>query len=198
MLAPWSRAGNFWANSSGDSERACRLSALSRFATGKVRAAYAEVGRDAKPYSYRSALEFKTTSYGGYGYSFWGPNLKLKPEFAKSWEFGTELGWLQDRLGLDATYYSKRTFDQIVQNVRGSYGTGFILFNLNGASTKNAGVELTLRGTPVRRAVSWDIVANFDKSRGNRAAQFAHADSFFFPAGRGGKRWKNFWRFFFC
>jgi len=140
--------------------------ALSRFATGKVRAAYAEVGRDAKPYSYRSALEFKTTSYGGYGYSFWGPNLKLKPEFAKSWEFGTELGWLQDRLGLDATYYSKRTFDQIVQNVRGSYGTGFILFNLNGASTKNAGVELTLRGTPVRRAVSWDIVANFDKSRG--------------------------------
>ena len=124
------------------------------------------MGRDAKPYSYRSALEFKTTSYGGYGYSFWGPNLKLKPEFAKSWEFGTELGWLQDRLGLDATYYSKRTFDQIVQNVRGSYGTGFILFNLNGASTKNAGVELTLRGTPVRRAVSWDIVANFDKSRG--------------------------------
>jgi TonB-linked SusC/RagA family outer membrane protein len=140
---------------------------ISRYATGKIRAAYAEVGRDAKPYSYRPALEYKLTSYGGYGYSFWGPNRNLKPEFAKSWEFGTELGFLDDRLGLDATYYSKRTFDQIVQNVRGSYGTGFILFNLNGASTKNAGVELTVRGAPVTgENFGWDVLANFDKSRG--------------------------------
>ena len=140
---------------------------LSRFATGKVRAAYAEVGRDAKPYSYRPALQYKTTSFGGYGYDFWGPNRKLKPEFAKSWEFGTELSFLRERLGLDATYYSKRTYDQIVQNVRGSYGTGFILFNLNGAQTKNAGLELTVTGVPkVTGNFEWDILANFDKSRG--------------------------------
>src|SRR5439155_1199905 len=101
---------------------------LARFATGKLRAAYAEVGRDAKPYSYRPALQYKTTSFGGYGYDFWGPNRNLKPEFAKSWELGTELSFLHERLGLDGAYYSKRTYDQIVQNVRGSYGTGFILF----------------------------------------------------------------------
>ena len=97
-------------------------------------------------------------NYGGYGYNFWGPNLDLKPEFAHSYEFGTELGFLHDRLGVDATIYRKETKDQIVNDIRGSYGTGFILFNLNGASTRNTGVELTLRGTPIQReGLSWDF-----------------------------------------
>ncbi|MBA4156323.1 MAG: SusC/RagA family TonB-linked outer membrane protein [Gemmatimonadetes bacterium] len=135
--------------------------------TGKLRAAYAQVGKDARPYAYRPALEYKSTSYGGYGYGFWGPNLNLRPEFAHSYEFGTELGFLEDRLGIDATVYRKETDDQIVDNIRGSYGTGFILFNLNGASTRNEGLELTVRGTPVlARNFSWDFIANFDRSRG--------------------------------
>ena len=141
--------------------------AIANFVSGKITAAYAEVGRDARPYAYRPALEYKTTSFGGYGYGFWGPNRHLKPEFAKDWEFGTELSFLEDRLGVNATYYSKRTYDQIVNNIRGSYGTGFILFNLNGASTKNAGVELTVTGIPVlKQNFEWDVVANFDKTKG--------------------------------
>ena len=141
--------------------------AIGRLMTGKLRAAYAEVGKDARPYAYRPSLEFKTTSYGGYGYGFTGPNLDLKPEFAKSYEFGTELSFLQDRLGIDATVYRKETKDQIVNDIRGSYGTGFVLFNLNGASTRNQGLELTLRGTPtLRRNFSWDVSANFTSGRG--------------------------------
>lgn len=140
---------------------------LQRFVTGRVRAAFADAGRDAPPYSDRPSLQFKPTAYGGYGYDFWGPNPNLKPEFKKEYEVGTELSFLKDRLGLDATYYKSRTTDQIVQNIRESYGTGFILFNLNGAETENHGVELVLRGTPVqRRNFSWDILANFDKHHG--------------------------------
>ncbi|MGH7626992.1 MAG: SusC/RagA family TonB-linked outer membrane protein, partial [Gemmatimonadaceae bacterium] len=140
---------------------------IGKFMTGKLRAAYAEVGRDATPYAYRPSLENKTTSYNGYGYGFYGPNFALKPEFASSYEFGTELGFFHDRLGIDATYYEKETKDQIVQNIRGSYATGFILFNLNGATTRNTGVEISLSGTPVRtRDFSWDILANFDRARG--------------------------------
>jgi TonB-linked SusC/RagA family outer membrane protein len=140
---------------------------IGKHVTGKLRAAYAEVGRDALPYSYRPALENKGTSYAGYGYSFWGPNLALKPEFATSYEVGTELGFFEDRLGLDVTYYQKETKDQIVQNIRGSYGTGFILFNLNGATTRNHGLEVTLRGTPIQtRDFRWDVLANFDRARG--------------------------------
>jgi TonB-linked SusC/RagA family outer membrane protein len=140
---------------------------IRRLMTGKLRAAYAAVGKDARPYAYRPSLEYKTTSYGGYGYGFWGPNLALKPEFAKSYEFGTELSFLGDRLGLDATVYRKQTKDQIVNDIRGSYGTGFILFNLNGAETRNTGLELTLRGTPIlKNAFSWDFQANFTRARG--------------------------------
>jgi TonB-linked SusC/RagA family outer membrane protein len=141
--------------------------AIGNFMTGKLRAAYAEVGKDARPYSYRPSLEYKTTSYGGYGYGFWGPNRNLAPEFARSYEVGTELTFLGNRLGIDATYYRKQTKDQIVDNIRGSYGTGFVLFNLNGAVTRNQGLEVTLRGTPIfRDNLSWDFVANFDRSRG--------------------------------
>jgi TonB-linked SusC/RagA family outer membrane protein len=140
---------------------------LQKHMTGKLRAAFAEVGRDAPPYSFRTTLESKTTSFGGYGYGFTGPNPSLQPEFAKSYEFGTELSFLNDRLGVDATVYHKQTQNQIVQNLRESYGTGFILFNLNGASTENKGAEISLRATPVLRSnFSWDFLANFAKARG--------------------------------
>jgi TonB-linked SusC/RagA family outer membrane protein len=141
--------------------------AIGRHMTGKLRAAYAEVGKDARPYAYRPSLEFKTTSNGGYGYGFTGPNLNLKPEFARSYEFGTELSFLQDRLGVDITGYRKQTKDQIVNDIRGSYGTGFILFNLNGAVTRNQGVEISVRGTPVvRDNFNWDFLANYEHATG--------------------------------
>jgi len=136
-----------------------------RFVTGKVRLAYAAVGKDARPYAYRPSLQFKTTSFGGYGYDFWGPNLALKPEYKRSVEGGVELSFLNGRLGLDATAYRATTKDQIVNDIRGSYGTGFILFNLNGAATRSRGLELTIRGTPILKpSFSWDVTLNWTSS----------------------------------
>jgi hypothetical protein len=132
--------------------------------TGKLRAAWAEVGKDANPYAYAPSLEFKLTSYGGYGTGFTGPNPNLRPEFATSMETGVELAFFDGRLGLDATIYRKETRDQIVQNVRASYGSGYILINLNGAETRSEGLELTLRGTPLMTpTLSWDVQANFTR-----------------------------------
>ena len=137
------------------------------FTSGKIRAAFAQVGRDARPYSYVPALESKTTVGGGFGYGFTGPNLDLRPEFASSYELGTELSFLKDRLGVDFTIYRKETSDQIVNDIRGSFGTGFILFNLNGAKTRNEGIEVTLKGTPVKnKNFSWNVLANFERARG--------------------------------
>jgi outer membrane receptor protein involved in Fe transport len=142
-------------------------SLTSIFTSAKFRAAWAQVGKDARPYAYRPSLESKTTNAGGYGYGFTGPNLGLKPEFVKSREFGTELSFLDDRMGLDVTYFRKRTEDQIVNDIRGSYGTGFILFNLNGAQTENKGWEVTARGTVVQNDdLSWDVQANWSMYRG--------------------------------
>ncbi|MBL0938367.1 MAG: SusC/RagA family TonB-linked outer membrane protein [Gemmatimonadaceae bacterium] len=140
---------------------------IKKFMTARLRAAYAEVGKDARPYAFRPALEYKLTSGGGYGYGFTGPNLNLRPEFAKSYEYGADMGFFGGRLGVDVTTYRKETTDQIVNDIRGSYGTGFILFNLNGASTRNTGLEITTRAKMVNKAnFGWDIIANFDRSRG--------------------------------
>jgi TonB-linked SusC/RagA family outer membrane protein len=164
---PQARNSFFYPGVNGSFVFSDAFSSVGRVMTGRLRAAYAEVGRDAPPYAYRPSLENKTTSNGGYGYGFTGPNLDLKPEFKREYEVGTELGFLHDRLGVDATLYRSQTKDQIVQNIRGSYGTGFILFNLNGAVTRNQGFELTVRGTPVqRREFNWEVAANFDKHHG--------------------------------
>ena len=147
------------------------IPAIGKFMTSKLRASYAEVGKDARPYAFRPSLEYKTTSNGGYGYGFTGPNLGLKPEFKTSYEVGTELGFLKDRVGLDVTVYRSQTRDQIVNDIRGSYATGFILFNLNGAETRNEGLEATLRLSPVlKRDFSWDVLTNFESSHGRVTA----------------------------
>ncbi len=139
--------------------------AIGKLMTAKLRASYAEVGRDARPYAYRPALESKTTTGGGYGYGFTGPNLGLKPEFAKSYEGGFDLSFADGRVNLDATYYRKQTDDQIVNDIRGSYGTGFILFNLNGAQTRNTGVEVVASAFPVRKDdFSWEVIANYEQA----------------------------------
>ncbi len=141
------------------------------FTSLKLRGGYAAVGKDARPYAYRPSLESKTTAGGGYGYGFTGPNLALKPEFKISREFGAEMSWFQDRLGLDVTNYKSSTKDQIVNDIRGSYATGYILFNLNGAKTENQGTEVMLRGQPVLKPnFSWDVMVNFDKTRGKTTA----------------------------
>jgi TonB-linked SusC/RagA family outer membrane protein len=135
--------------------------------SGRLRAAYAAVGKDARPYAYQPSLENKLTVGGGYGYGFTGPNPNLKPEFAKSFEFGTELAFFNDRLGLDVAVYRKETKDQIVNDIRGSYATGFILLNLNGGSTRNQGIEVTLRASPIQRKdFNWNIDVNFEHSNG--------------------------------
>jgi TonB-linked SusC/RagA family outer membrane protein len=135
--------------------------------SGRLRAAYAAVGKDARPYAYQPSLENKLTVGGGYGYGFTGPNPNLKPEFAKSFEFGTELAFFNDRLGLDVAVYRKETKDQIVNDIRGSYATGFILLNLNGGSTRNQGIEVTLRATPIkRRDFNWNLDVNFEHATG--------------------------------
>lgn len=139
--------------------------------SGKLRAAYAAVGKDARPYAYKPSLENKLTVGGGYGYGFTGPNPDLKPEFAKSYEFGTELAFLNDRLGLDVAVYRKETKDQIVNDIRGSYATGFILLNLNGGITRNQGIEITLRATPIQRQnFTWNMDVNFEHATGKLLA----------------------------
>ena len=133
---------------------------------GKLRASVAQVGRDASPYKVFPTLEYKEVVGGGYGFGNYGPNPNLVPEMVTAYEFGTELSFLKDRIGLDFTYYRKQTDDQIVNGIRSSYGTGYILAQLNGGTTRNWGYEVMLTGKPiVNKDFTWTAIANFALQR---------------------------------
>ena len=132
---------------------------------GKLRVSMAQVGKEAPPYATTQAYESQTTTGGGFSYGFTAPNPYLRPEKVNSFETGFETKFFNGRLGLDAAYYKTTSRDQIIQNLRISYGTGFILKTINGGSLSNQGVEITLTGEPIRRPnVSWTSQLNFTKT----------------------------------
>ncbi len=85
-------------------------------------------------------------------------NVDLKPERSTEIEAGFDVGLLNDRVGLELTYYHKKTRDAII-SVTTPTTTGFPtgVFR-NVGSVLNRGFEGVLNMRPVQTpAVSWDI-----------------------------------------
>ncbi|HEX5552701.1 MAG TPA: SusC/RagA family TonB-linked outer membrane protein [Chitinophagaceae bacterium] len=134
---------------------------------GKVRASWAEVGKDAPAYQTNTYLFGPELSIGGGYRNYWtrGNDL-LKPETTTSIELGTELRFLNDRLGLDFTYYINRSKDQILQP-RVSNATAYILSYVNTGEIENKGIEITLHASPVKtQTFSWDLTLNLSHNKG--------------------------------
>ena len=131
---------------------------------GKIRASYAKIGKDALPYSTTTGYAaYNSLPTGSTGFSR-GSRLgdpTLRPEFTETYEGGLELGFFGNRLGLDFTYYHSLSKDQII-NVNVSSSTGYATAAVNSGTMRNQGVELTLRGTPIKKNnFSWDANLNF-------------------------------------
>lgn len=135
---------------------------------GKLRASYAETGKDPYlPYKIQSTLVPQTTTDGGFAYGVFGGNRELTPERGVGIELGADLRFFKGRFGIDLAVYSNERSRQIVSQ-RLSYGTGFILALLNGGTFTNNGVELQVTGTPVKtKDFTWDINLNFSKLKTN-------------------------------
>jgi TonB-linked SusC/RagA family outer membrane protein len=137
--------------------------------TLKVRAAYGESGL--QPDEFAAARVY--TPVPGQGnlpaatpLSIGNP--KLGPEVGREMEAGFDAGFLRDRLGVEFTYYDKRTLDAIVQR-QVSPSTGFpgIQF-VNAGTITNHGIELSLRARPIEtRNVSWELIANYSNNSNN-------------------------------
>jgi TonB-linked SusC/RagA family outer membrane protein len=78
-------------------------------------------------------------------------NADLGPERGKELELGLDAGFLDDRLGLELTWYRKTTVDAILQRdiapSLGFPGTQFF----NAGEVRNSGVEALVRGRPLER-----------------------------------------------
>ncbi|WP_293300357.1 SusC/RagA family TonB-linked outer membrane protein [Pedobacter sp. UBA4863] len=149
---------------------------------GKLRASWAQVGKDANAYATLTYVNAPYTigSYTAVGNQWGAGNPILKPEIQSSWEVGGEFRFLKGRIGLDYTYYHSQTKNQIAQP-RLSNAGGFIFSSLNTGSVINKGMEVALSGRPIeQKDFSWDVMLNFSYNKG-RLGEFLQGVSYFYP-----------------
>lgn len=134
------------------------------FTFGKLRASWAKVGKDTDPHllgsTYSSPNIFPLRGEVGYSrFSRFGDPM-LRPEETTALEFGTQLAFFNNRLGLDLTYYKSNARDQIIP-VPISDATGYSEYITNAGEIQNSGIELVLTGSPVRtNDFDWNVTMN--------------------------------------
>jgi len=134
---------------------------------GKLRLSYAEVGNDAPAQSVYDVYD-KPVAFGSIPF-FSLParknNADLKPERTASKELGLDLAFLNNRIGLELTYYDATTSDQIIP-IQVTGATGYTSKYVNSGSVNNKGIEAILNLTPVRKNdFTWNLTFNFARNK---------------------------------
>lgn len=140
---------------------------------GKVRASLARVGKATDPYvtnTYVVTPAEYTLYNGGTGIGVRNDwlrgNKELLPEITEAQEYGVDLKFFRNRVGLEFTYYKNSSFNQLMQP-RTSQATGYILMWTNAGNIVNNGLELTLTGSPVKQEdFTWDVTINASRNKG--------------------------------
>jgi len=127
-----------------------------------------QVGNDAPAYYLRTYYE-KTDIAGGFGNTTFPlndipgftrgnriGNPDLKPEITTAFEVGAELNFFENRASVDFSYYRNKSKDQILP-VPIAPGTGYSSKVLNTGEVENRGIELGVRGTPIRTASGFTL-----------------------------------------
>ena len=133
---------------------------------GKIRAGYARVGNDAAPHqeaifnlNAAGFLGQPLLSRGGASY-----DPDLTPEFTRELEIGTEMRFFKRRIGLELTYYNKKSTD-LIYAIGLPSTTGYTSFFTNLGQIRNKGWEAALDLRPVgSRDFTWDIRGIFTKN----------------------------------
>jgi len=129
----------------------------------KVRASWAQVGNDTRPY--QTARYYDRV----YGNSFTNSstlfNADLKPEITASYEFGLDLRLLKNLLGLDVAYYNNNSRNQILA-IPLDPVSGYANALINAGLINSRGVEVKLTGKPVtKKNFSWNTTLLWSRNR---------------------------------
>ncbi len=133
----------------------------------QLRANWAQVGNDTDPLRTSSVFRAQTPFGGQPTFSEQDllANPALEPEVATSFEVGGDLRFLDDRIGLDLTWYQQTTDNQILQ-LPVPVSSGYRQQIVNGGRVRANGIEAVLSLTPVRTAgLRWDARLNFSRNR---------------------------------
>lgn len=135
----------------------------------KVRGSVAQVGNDTDPFTFTQAYN-PSTAFGTaqiYGETDRLANLSLKPEISTAFEIGTEIKLLNNRVGLDLTFYQSNTKNQII-NIPLSQTSGYSTRSINAGLIKNYGFEAMLNLVPIvgkKNGLRWTVDLNFSSNR---------------------------------
>ena len=135
---------------------------------GKIRAGFAKVGNDAAPGNGEAifglnAAGFQGQSLASRGSSSYDPNLT--PEFTGELELGSELRFFKQRIGLEVTWYDKRSTN-LIYAIGLPNTTGYTSFYTNLGEIRNTGWEASLDLKPiVSKDFQWDVRTIFTKNR---------------------------------
>ncbi|MFN8361851.1 MAG: SusC/RagA family TonB-linked outer membrane protein [Candidatus Kapaibacterium sp.] len=147
------------------------------FSYGKLRVSYAVVGKDAPIYStvttynqgfysdgWTSGISFPYGGLVGYMEGNTLGSSNLTPEKTKAIEFGLDLKFFENRLGLDISYYKQNSVDQIF-SVPVAATSGFNAVLKNAGEIENKGIEVMLTANPIDMSgFRWDAQVNFAKN----------------------------------
>jgi TonB-linked SusC/RagA family outer membrane protein len=142
----------------------------------KLRASAAEVGSDTDPYTqgiYYDLYEFpfNGNSAGKIATNVL-PNKDLMPTRTRSFEVGTEVKMFNNAIGLDLTYYTQDSRDQI-NYVPAPNSSGYPQRVVNAGVIQNSGWEIGINTTPVKtKDFRWDFNVNFARNK-NRVLSLA-------------------------
>lgn len=134
----------------------------------KLRGSWAKSGGSVGPYNLGLTYSYNQ-SFGSYPIGSINtetiPNLNLKPLSSLSYELGFDARFLQNRIGIDFTYYQRNTKDDIV-SAGISTASGFDYVLINAGEVTNRGIELLLTGIPVRtRNFEWNSSFNLSYNK---------------------------------
>ena len=135
----------------------------------KVRGSVAQVGNDTDPFTFTQAYN-PSTAFGTaqiYSETDRLANLSLKPEISTAFEIGTEVKLLNNRIGLDLTFYQSNTKNQII-NIPLSLTSGYSTRSINAGLIRNYGFEAMLNFVPVvskMNSLGWKVDLNFSSNR---------------------------------
>ncbi len=132
----------------------------------KVRASWAQVGNDTEAYKINTAY----TLYGidqtyGLQVPTTSNDINLKPERKNSWEIGLDWRFINNRIGVDFTYYKENTRDQIME-IKVPSESGISKQLINAGNIQNKGIELALNTTPIStKDWTWDLNFTYTRNR---------------------------------
>ena len=88
-------------------------------------------------------------------------NPSLKPNSTEQIELGAELNLLKNRFSADVTYFTSNDGPRIFNRDLSST-TGYTSAIVNGIKTQKTGLEITLKGTPIKSGnLRWDVLLNY-------------------------------------